>query len=121
MQPVRKVQTATHFKKIKGPSPKEPFAVVDDLLIPCSPGDSGAIEMSWMDVPSDKLAEPAVTLVRIVCFLEKITLQQLYFLKVLIIHLNIHLQIIGEIKHPNYCYLLLLFIFICCCHALNRR
>lgn len=63
MQPVRKVQTATHFKKISGPSPKDPNIIVDDLLIPCSPGDPGAIEMSWMDVPSDKLAEPPVTLV----------------------------------------------------------
>lgn len=65
MQPVRKVQTATHFKRISGPSPKDPNTIVDDLLIPCSPGDHGAIEMSWMDVPSDKLAEPAVTLVNI--------------------------------------------------------
>lgn len=65
MQPVRKVQTATHFKRIRGASPKDPTTVVDDLLIPCSPGDPGAIEMSWMDVPSDKLAEPPVTLVNI--------------------------------------------------------
>lgn len=63
MQPVRKVQTATHFKRTSGPSPKDPNLIVDDLLIPCSPGDSGAIEMTWMDVDSDKLAEPAVTMV----------------------------------------------------------
>ncbi|CAH1105728.1 unnamed protein product [Psylliodes chrysocephalus] len=62
MQPVRKVQTATHFKRIRGPSPVDPNTIVDDLLIPCSPGDSGAIEMSWMDIPSEKLAEPPVTL-----------------------------------------------------------
>lgn len=62
MQPVRKVQTATHFKKIRGPSPKDPNLIVDDLLIPCSPGDPGAIEMSWMEVEGDKLAEPPVTM-----------------------------------------------------------
>ncbi|ENN72251.1 vacuolar protein sorting-associated protein 4 [Dendroctonus ponderosae] len=62
MQPVRKVQTATHFKRISGPSPKDPNVVVDDLLIPCSPGDPGAIEMSWMEVDGDKLADPPVTM-----------------------------------------------------------
>ncbi|KAJ8968694.1 hypothetical protein NQ317_007341 [Molorchus minor] len=62
MQPVRKVQTATHFKKIRGPCPKDPNTIVDDLLTPCSPGDAGAIEMSWMEVSGDKLAEPPVTM-----------------------------------------------------------
>ncbi|XP_066156695.1 vacuolar protein sorting-associated protein 4 [Euwallacea fornicatus] len=62
MQPVRKVQTATHFKRITGPSPKDPNVVMDDLLIPCSPGDPDAIEMSWMEVDGDKLAEPPVTM-----------------------------------------------------------
>uniref|UniRef100_A0A4D5RAF3 vesicle-fusing ATPase n=1 Tax=Scolopendra viridis TaxID=118503 RepID=A0A4D5RAF3_SCOVI len=60
MQPVRKVQTATHFRKVRGPSRADPKVLVDDLLTPCSPGQPGAIEMSWMDVPSDKLAEPSV-------------------------------------------------------------
>lgn len=50
MQPVRKVQTATHFKK-----------VADDFLTPCSPGDPAAIEMSWEDVPGDKLLVPQVS------------------------------------------------------------
>lgn len=71
MQPVRKVQTATHFKRIRGPSPVDPNTIVDDLLIPCSPGDSGAIEMSWMDIPSEKLAEPPVTLVSTSFFIYK--------------------------------------------------
>ncbi|CAH2323967.1 vacuolar sorting-associated 4A [Pelobates cultripes] len=60
MQPVRKVQSATHFKKIRGPSRTTPGVTVDDLLTPCSPGDPGAIEMTWMEVPSDKLLEPVV-------------------------------------------------------------
>uniref|UniRef100_A0A9L0RGD0 vesicle-fusing ATPase n=1 Tax=Equus caballus TaxID=9796 RepID=A0A9L0RGD0_HORSE len=60
MQPVRKVQSATHFKKVRGPSRADPSSIVNDLLMPCSPGDPGAIEMTWMDVPGDKLLEPVV-------------------------------------------------------------
>ncbi|THY68475.1 AAA-domain-containing protein [Aureobasidium pullulans] len=50
MQPVRKIQTATHYKKV----------TVDgqEKLTPCSPGDQGASEMTWMDVDTDKLLEP---------------------------------------------------------------
>ena len=40
----------------------EPGKIVHDLLTPCSPGDPGAIEMSWMEVPGDKLEEPKVNL-----------------------------------------------------------
>uniref|UniRef100_A0A673HZ74 vesicle-fusing ATPase n=1 Tax=Sinocyclocheilus rhinocerous TaxID=307959 RepID=A0A673HZ74_9TELE len=60
MQPVRKVQSSTHFKKVRGPSHSNSSVMVDDLLTPCSPGDPDAIEMTWMDVPSDKLLEPIV-------------------------------------------------------------
>uniref|UniRef100_A0A9J2PH72 Vesicle-fusing ATPase n=1 Tax=Ascaris lumbricoides TaxID=6252 RepID=A0A9J2PH72_ASCLU len=62
MQPVRKVQTATHFKYISGPSRSDPSVIVHDLLTPCSPGDRGAMPMSFMDVPSDKLAEPVLSM-----------------------------------------------------------
>lgn len=62
MSPIRKVQTATHFKKVRGPSPTDPNVIVDDLLTPCSPGDWGAIEMTWVDVPGEKLKEPVVSL-----------------------------------------------------------
>uniref|UniRef100_A0ACB8FCI9 Vacuolar protein sorting-associated protein 4B n=1 Tax=Sphaerodactylus townsendi TaxID=933632 RepID=A0ACB8FCI9_9SAUR len=101
MQPVRKVQSATHFKKhdtqlgpwpkahslgrahcldvlqgqgifslatqlsflskVKGPSLADPNMLVD-LFTPCSPGDPNAIEMTWMDVPGDKLLEPVVSM-----------------------------------------------------------
>ncbi|VEL33127.1 unnamed protein product [Protopolystoma xenopodis] len=60
MAPVRKVQTATHFKRVSAPSPHDENITVHDLLTPCSPGDKGAIEMDWMNVPSDKLLEPYV-------------------------------------------------------------
>jgi len=62
MQPVRKVQTATHFRRVRGPARDNPDVIVDDLLTPCSPGAPGAIEMSWMDVASDKLLEPIVSM-----------------------------------------------------------
>lgn len=50
MQPVRKIQTATHYKKVE----------VDgqEKLTPCSPGDTGALEMSWVDVDTEQLLEP---------------------------------------------------------------
>ncbi|XP_014672710.1 PREDICTED: vacuolar protein sorting-associated protein 4A-like [Priapulus caudatus] len=62
MQPVRKVQTATHFRRVRGPSRTDPNLIVDDLLSPCSPGAPGATEMSWMEVPGEKLLEPVVTM-----------------------------------------------------------
>ena len=52
------------FLQVRGPSREDPNVVVDDLLTPCSPGAPGAIEMSWMDVPGEKLYEPVVTQVR---------------------------------------------------------
>ncbi|XP_034425002.1 vacuolar protein sorting-associated protein 4B-like [Hippoglossus hippoglossus] len=60
MQPVRKVQSATHLKRVRGPSRTDPNAIMDNLLTPCSSGDRNAIEMSWMDVPGEKLLEPIV-------------------------------------------------------------
>lgn len=62
MQPVRKVQSATHFKFVRGPLPLDKDTIVDDLYTPCSPGDPGAIEMTWMEVPGEKLFEPPVTM-----------------------------------------------------------
>ncbi|TKR92650.1 hypothetical protein L596_007264 [Steinernema carpocapsae] len=62
MQPVRKVQTATHFKRVSGPSREDPTIMVHDLWTPCSPGDHGAVAMSFLDVPGDKLAEPVLNM-----------------------------------------------------------
>ncbi|KAF8783298.1 Vacuolar protein sorting-associated protein 4A like protein [Argiope bruennichi] len=71
MQPVRKVQTATHFKKVSGRSPNNPHVSVDDLLTPCSPDDPEAIKMSWNDVDGDKLVEPSITMNDMQLSLEK--------------------------------------------------
>ena len=30
----------------------------EEKLTPCSPGDKGAMEMTWVDVESDQLLEP---------------------------------------------------------------
>ncbi|MCP9260136.1 Vacuolar protein sorting 4 [Dirofilaria immitis] len=62
MQPIRKVQTATHFKHVSGPSPSNCNVIVHDLLTPCSPGDPDAMAMSFIDVPADKLAEPVLSM-----------------------------------------------------------
>lgn len=60
-EPVRKFRSATHFKRVSGPSPVDKTKLVHDLLTPCSPGEAGAMEMSWESVPTDKLFEPVVT------------------------------------------------------------
>lgn len=63
MEPVRKVQGATHFKQIQAPDRQNP-ALMRTYLTPCSPGDAGATEMSWTNVAGDQLLEPPVTIVR---------------------------------------------------------
>ncbi|KAH3685923.1 hypothetical protein WICPIJ_003113 [Wickerhamomyces pijperi] len=57
MEPIRKIQTSTHFKKV--PSEEEGQK---DKLTPCSPGDEGAIEMNWMQIEADELQEPNLTI-----------------------------------------------------------
>jgi len=61
MQPVRRVQSATHFARCSGPSRTDPSVIEHDLLTPCSPGTPGAKEMTWLEVPGDKLLEPVVS------------------------------------------------------------
>ncbi len=61
MQTLRTVQTATHFKRVSGISPVEPFVQVEDLFTPCSPGDADAIEMNWEKIPNGKLLIPKVS------------------------------------------------------------
>uniref|UniRef100_A0A452ICU7 Spastin/Vps4 C-terminal domain-containing protein n=1 Tax=Gopherus agassizii TaxID=38772 RepID=A0A452ICU7_9SAUR len=48
--------------QVRAPSLADPNILVEDMLTPCSPGDPNAIEMTWMDVPGDKLLEPVVSM-----------------------------------------------------------
>jgi len=66
MEPVRKVQQATHFKQVKAPSRADP-SKMQAYWTPCSPGDPHAVEKTWMDVGADELLEPIVTMVRARC------------------------------------------------------
>ena len=54
MKPIRKIQSATHFKKISKPEGEY-------MLTPCSSDDQDAIEMSFMDAPTDKLLLQDIT------------------------------------------------------------
>lgn len=80
MAPVRKVQSATHFKRVtrrvlpcvtpppplngtnlnvkSGIFPDPSKALVG--LMPCSPGDKDAVELNWERVPTEQLVEPVV-------------------------------------------------------------
>ncbi|MGH0123776.1 UNVERIFIED_CONTAM: hypothetical protein FKN15_076241 [Acipenser sinensis] len=51
-----------YLVQVRGSSREDPDRLVEDLLTPCSPGDPNAIEMTWMEVPGDKLLEPVVSM-----------------------------------------------------------
>ena len=53
MQPVRKVLSATHFKRV--PDVNDPSVM---KWTSCSPGDPEAVEKNWSTVESDELQEP---------------------------------------------------------------
>jgi vacuolar protein-sorting-associated protein 4 len=55
MEPIRKIQTATHFKEVESVAGQRKLA-------PCSPGDPGATEMTWMQIETDELEEPPLTI-----------------------------------------------------------
>jgi vacuolar protein-sorting-associated protein 4 len=55
MQPIRKIQQATHFKTVMTEDGEE-------KLTPCSPGDEGAREMGWQEIDTDELKEPELTI-----------------------------------------------------------
>ncbi|ODV86694.1 hypothetical protein CANARDRAFT_6270 [[Candida] arabinofermentans NRRL YB-2248] len=56
MQPIRKIQAATHFKKVQGIS--DITGEVIEQYTPCSPGDEDAQEMNWLDLDGEELKEP---------------------------------------------------------------
>ncbi len=53
MNPIRKIQQAKAFKV-------DTNAEQDELMLPCSLRDPSAIEMSWTEVPAEKLSAPIV-------------------------------------------------------------
>ncbi|VEU23292.1 DEKNAAC104421 [Brettanomyces naardenensis] len=59
MQPIRKIQTATHFRKIEEENDDGEVKV---RYQPCSPGAEGAVEMNWLDLEGDQLKEPELTM-----------------------------------------------------------
>ncbi|KAL8816957.1 MAG: hypothetical protein Q9223_004120 [Gallowayella weberi] len=59
MQPVRKIQTATHYKAVMMEGEEGKMV---EKLTPCSPGDKGAREMNWTEVDSEMLLEPPLVL-----------------------------------------------------------
>ncbi|KAI3396091.1 hypothetical protein diail_508 [Diaporthe ilicicola] len=52
MQPVRKIQQATHFKTVEVDGQQK--------VTPCSPGEPNAMEMTWEQVDTEQLLEPIV-------------------------------------------------------------
>ncbi|WLF80880.1 Vacuolar protein sorting-associated protein 4 [Lodderomyces elongisporus] len=59
MQPIRKIQQATHFKPVQE---TDEDGQEKTKYTPCSPGDEGAREMSWMEIGTDELKEPPLTI-----------------------------------------------------------
>lgn len=61
MQPIRKVQSATHYKWVEAPDRADP-SKTRKFLTPCSPGDPAAKAMTWLDINGDDLMEPPLTI-----------------------------------------------------------
>ncbi|KAG2195478.1 P-loop containing nucleoside triphosphate hydrolase protein [Mucor mucedo] len=61
MQPIRKVQSATHFKAVQAPCRNNP-GMMREYFTPCSPGDPDAQVMNWMNIEGDQLLEPELTI-----------------------------------------------------------
>ncbi|KAI8641343.1 P-loop containing nucleoside triphosphate hydrolase protein [Parasitella parasitica] len=60
MQPIRKLQMATHFKVITAPS-RVNAETTSQYFTPCPPEDPCAEVMSLMDIEADQLLEPELT------------------------------------------------------------
>lgn len=60
MEPVRRIQTATHFRKIEDSDSQDLNS--SPRYQPCSPGAPGAVEMNWMELEGDQLKEPDLTM-----------------------------------------------------------
>jgi vacuolar protein-sorting-associated protein 4 len=55
LEPIKRLRVATHFKKVLGPSKEDPNVIDQEQWAPCSPGDRGAVEMTWKDIADKKL------------------------------------------------------------------
>ncbi|PAV62366.1 hypothetical protein WR25_16743 isoform J [Diploscapter pachys] len=69
MQPIRQAQVATHFKRVRVPSPNNP-AVQYDMWTACSPNDPSAKKMSYLDFNGDELAVPQMTMQDVIASLQ---------------------------------------------------
>nr|CAG4718876.1 unnamed protein product [Naegleria fowleri] len=61
LEPIRKCQQATHFRKVKGFSPVT-SQYCEDLLEPTHEQDDQALQISLYDIDSEKLLPPLVTM-----------------------------------------------------------
>lgn len=61
MAPIRKIQLATCFKKVRVPSEDNPSKTVT-MWECCSPGDKGAVEKTWNDLDPLEIKETDVTI-----------------------------------------------------------
>ncbi|CAF1275972.1 unnamed protein product [Adineta steineri] len=58
LRPIRRLGTATHFKRIPNPKPDGPR----ELWLVCSPGDPNAVELTLDQMNSEELCEPPVSI-----------------------------------------------------------
>ncbi|CAF3360757.1 unnamed protein product [Rotaria socialis] len=58
LRPIRRLGSATHFKRVQNPSPNGPRL----LWLACSPGDTDAVELKLDGINSEELCEPPVTI-----------------------------------------------------------
>ncbi|CAF2590716.1 unnamed protein product [Rotaria sp. Silwood2] len=58
LRPIRRLTSATHFKRISNRNPDGPR----QLWLACSPGDPDAVELSLDNIKSEELCEPPVTM-----------------------------------------------------------
>lgn len=58
LRPIRRLGTATHFKRVQNPKPDGPR----QLWLACSPGDREGVEMTLDQIESEELCEPPVTI-----------------------------------------------------------
>ncbi|CAF1328459.1 unnamed protein product [Rotaria sp. Silwood1] len=58
LRPIRRLSSATHFKRVSNPNPDGPR----QLWLVCSPGDQDAVELTLDKIKPEELAEPPVTM-----------------------------------------------------------